>query len=71
MDLNQQQREINERQSSFGTIIFINGASSSGKSTIARALQARLEDPFWHISIDHLREAQVLPFDRIRSGDFK
>ncbi|MEQ8281605.1 MAG: chloramphenicol phosphotransferase [Parvibaculum sp.] len=51
-------------------IIFLHGASSSGKSTIARALQARIEKPFWHISIDHLRDADVLPLERFRKGDF-
>lgn len=51
-------------------IIFLHGASSSGKSTIARALQARIEKPFWHISIDHLRDAGVLPLERFRKGDF-
>lgn len=53
-----------------GKVILLNGASSSGKSTIARAVQARIEPPFWHISIDHLREAGVLPLDRIKSGEF-
>ncbi|MCA0278333.1 MAG: chloramphenicol phosphotransferase CPT family protein [Proteobacteria bacterium] len=51
-------------------IIFLHGASSSGKSTIARALQARIEKPFWHISIDHLRDSGVLPLGRFRNGDF-
>lgn len=51
-------------------IIFLHGASSSGKSTIARALQQRIEKPFWHISIDHLRDAGVLPRDRFQSGEF-
>jgi chloramphenicol 3-O phosphotransferase len=51
-----------------GKMIFLNGASSSGKSTLARGLQAALEELFWHYSIDHLRS--VLPMDRIRSGDF-
>ena len=53
-----------------GRIILLHGASSSGKSSIARALQARLPSPFWHISIDHLRDAGVLPLDRIRRGEF-
>lgn len=53
-----------------GKIIFINGASSSGKSTLSGALQAELEEPFWHFSIDHLRAANVLPRQRIKSGDF-
>lgn len=51
-------------------IIFLHGASSSGKSTIARALQAAIEKPFWHVSIDHLRDAGVLPTARFRSGEF-
>jgi len=51
-------------------IIFLHGASSSGKSTIARKLQAEIEKPFWHISIDHLRDANVLPMHRFKSGDF-
>ena len=53
-----------------GKIIFINGTSSSGKSTLSKALQAKLDEPFWHFSIDHLREANVLPLQRIKSGDF-
>lgn len=53
-----------------GKIILLNGASSSGKTTLARALWQHLEEPFWHFSIDHLREAGVLPMERIRSGDF-
>lgn len=52
-------------------VIFLHGASSSGKSTIARALQKRIEKPFWHVSIDHLRDAGVLPTERFKSGDFR
>ena len=54
-----------------GKIIFLHGASSSGKSTIARLLQATIDEPFWHISIDHLRDAGVLPMDRIARGAFQ
>ena len=53
-----------------GNIIFVHGASSSGKSTIARGIQARIELPFWHISIDHLRDSGVLPMARFKSGEF-
>lgn len=53
-----------------GKIIMLNGASSSGKSTLARALQAALDEPFWHISIDHLIVANILPKSRIDSGEF-
>lgn len=53
-----------------GSIILLNGATSSGKSTLARALQAALDGPFWHLSIDHLLDAGVLPRERIERGDF-
>lgn len=53
-----------------GKIILLHGASSSGKSTLARGLQARLDEPFWDISIDHLRDAGVLPSARFKSGEF-
>ena len=53
-----------------GKVILLNGASSAGKSSIARAVQARIEAPFWHYSIDHIRAGGMLPLDRIRRGDF-
>ncbi|WP_375450416.1 chloramphenicol phosphotransferase CPT family protein [uncultured Devosia sp.] len=53
-----------------GKIIFVHGASSSGKSTLARGIQAQIGLPFWHISIDHLRDSGVLPMDRFKSREF-
>ncbi len=53
-----------------GKIIFLHGASSSGKSTIAAALQDAIEEPFWRISIDHIRDAGILPQKRIDTGEF-
>ena len=53
-----------------GAIIFLHGASSSGKSTLARSLQARISPAFWHVSIDHLRDGGVVPMARYRSGEF-
>lgn len=52
-------------------IIFIHGASSSGKSTLARAVQAQISEPFWHVSIDHLRDSGMVPMVRFRRGDFR
>ncbi len=51
-------------------VIFLHGASSSGKTTRASALQQRIDLPFWHISIDHLRDSSVLPLDRFQTGEF-
>jgi chloramphenicol 3-O phosphotransferase len=42
-------------------VILLNGASSSGKTTLARALQHTLEAPFLHFSSDQLVAAGVLP----------
>jgi chloramphenicol 3-O phosphotransferase len=53
-----------------GRVILLNGASSSGKSSIARELQRQLRTPFLHLSIDHLRDSGVLPLERFRSGEF-
>jgi chloramphenicol 3-O phosphotransferase len=35
-----------------GKIIFLNGVSSSGKSTLAKELQKRLSEPFLHLQLD-------------------
>ena len=51
-------------------VIFLHGASSAGKSTLARALQQALPDPWWHVSIDKLRDAGVLPLARFATGEF-
>jgi chloramphenicol 3-O phosphotransferase len=62
---------LSHMQQKFGKIIFLNGASSSGKTSIAKLLQQKIDEPFWHISIDHLRDAGVLPLGRIKSGEFR
>lgn len=43
---------MSQQDNSAGRIIFLNGTSSSGKSTIARALQETLEEPYLHVSVD-------------------
>jgi guanylate kinase len=37
-----------QKRRAAGEIILIDGASSSGKTTISRALQETLDQPFWH-----------------------
>ena len=53
-----------------GKIIFLHGASSSGKSTLARFLQDRLPEPFWHYSIDHLLDSKIVPRNESRGPKF-
>jgi chloramphenicol 3-O phosphotransferase len=53
-----------------GRIIFLNGASSSGKSSLAKALQQTLPEPFLHVSSDHLAASGMLPARRGKDGPF-
>jgi len=52
------------------SIIFVNGTSSAGKSTLCRALMEKLELPFWHLSSDHLIDAGMHPKDRFDNCEF-
>ena len=36
-----------------GHILFLNGTSSSGKTTLAKALQEKLSEPYMYVSIDN------------------
>ena len=47
------------KHGNLGHIIVLDGASSSGKSTLARSLQQVLAAPYWHVSQDHFW--QMLP----------
>jgi chloramphenicol 3-O-phosphotransferase len=49
-----------------GRIILLHRASSSGKSTLSKAIQRALDEPFIHFSSDYL--ALGLPERRERSG---
>jgi chloramphenicol 3-O phosphotransferase len=52
-------------------IILINGASSAGKSTLAKAFQALVDEPFLHFSLDLLMfGGAVLPVRRDTVGPF-
>ena len=53
-----------------GKIILVNGASSAGKSSLARGLQSVIPGPFWNYSIDHLNAGKILPWERIKNGEF-
>jgi chloramphenicol 3-O phosphotransferase len=53
-----------------GSIILIHGASSAGKSTLAVAVQEKIDIPLLHISFDLFIDGRILPMQRIRNGDF-
>ena len=50
------------------TIIFLNGVSSAGKTSIARTLQASLDQPYLHVAIDSFEG--MLPDRYDEGGDF-
>jgi chloramphenicol 3-O phosphotransferase len=53
-----------------GKIIILNGPSSSGKTTLALALQKQLDIPFIRFSFDLFLDYKALPLEEIRTGTF-
>jgi len=53
-----------------GKIIVINGPSSSGKTTLALAVQRQLDLPFIRFSFDLFLEHRAFPSEQIQSGKF-
>jgi chloramphenicol 3-O phosphotransferase len=45
-----------------GTIIFLNGTSSAGKTTLAHALQERLPEAYQHMALDQFRDGLPAKF---------
>ena len=52
-----------------GKIIFLNGVSSAGKTTLAKALQHRLPAPYYWLSEDVFREMTPEKFDNEDSDE--
>jgi chloramphenicol 3-O phosphotransferase len=53
-----------------GKVIIINGPSSSGKTTLALALQKQFDIPFIRFSFDLFLDHKAFPLDQIRDGRF-
>ena len=53
-----------------GKIIIIHGPSSSGKTTLALALQKQLDIPFIRFSFDLFLDHKAFPLEQIKSGKF-
>ncbi len=50
-----------------GRIIFLNGSSSAGKTTLAIMLQQLLEEPYQHIALDQFRDGMPGKFRGLNS----
>ena len=50
-----------------GTIIFLNGSSSSGKTTVAVMLQELLAEPFYHVGLDQFRDGMPAKYRGLNS----
>jgi chloramphenicol 3-O phosphotransferase len=54
-----------------GKIILLNGPSSAGKSTLCRAIQAQIDEPFLQFSLDFFFfNSPVLPRQQLKDGTF-
>jgi chloramphenicol 3-O phosphotransferase len=55
-----------------GKIILLNGPSSAGKSTLCRAIQAQIDQPFLQFSLDFFFfNSTVLPKQQLKDGAFQ
>lgn len=52
-----------------GTIIFLNGTSSSGKTTLALALQEILPEPYLHMALDQFRDGMPAKYRGLNSPE--
>ena len=52
-----------------GTIIFLNGSSSAGKTTLAMALQEQLDEPFQYVALDQFRDGMPAKYRGLNSPD--
>lgn len=50
-----------------GKVVFLNGTSSSGKTTVSLALQERLKEPYIHVALDQFRDGMPPRFRGLNS----
>jgi chloramphenicol 3-O phosphotransferase len=61
--------DANERGSSVqGNVVLLNGTSSAGKTSIAKALQAIMDTPYLHTGIDHFLPRIPARFTQVSDG---
>jgi chloramphenicol 3-O phosphotransferase len=64
----QRPRTANEQAMPFPNVILLNGTSSAGKTSIARALQADLPGLWMHVGLDHFLTMMPLKLHGVPSG---
>ncbi|HSG91553.1 MAG TPA: AAA family ATPase [Pseudomonadales bacterium] len=52
-----------------GRIVLLNGSSSAGKTTLARALQALRAEPWFHLALDQFRDGMPPAYRGLNSPD--
>lgn len=52
-----------------GKVVFLNGTSSAGKTTLAYALQELLDEPWQHIALDQFRDGLPAKYRGLNSPD--
>lgn len=52
-----------------GRIVLLNGSSSAGKTTLARALQAVRREPWFHLALDQFRDGMPPAYRGLNSPD--
>ena len=58
-----------ERDSAIGRVVLLNGSSSAGKTTLARALQTLRPEPWFHIALDQFRDGMPPAYRGLNSPE--
>ena len=52
-----------------GRIVLLNGASSAGKTTLARAFQDQRQEPWFHLALDQFRDGMPPAYRGLNSPE--
>lgn len=60
---------MTDSKQSKGTIVFLNGTSSAGKTTLSHALQEEMPEPYQHVALDQFRDGLPAKFRGLNSPE--
>lgn len=52
-----------------GNIVFLNGTSSAGKTTLSHALQEEMDEPYQHVALDQFRDGLPAKYRGLNAPD--